>query len=604
MKRINYILLILISTVFSSCEKETLGVLMDEKDKNYNNIYVNPADTAGIVVPEGYSMVIMGESQTGTRAVNGASDRISHLQYLLYERQDDGIYKLYNKMVVFNSAGSKNWPYDAQIEILPKGKSWKVVFLGNMSKSLFGAYQTEEVLTGVDDNANYDDARIHLPQVEFAAQTMFHLAENDFTTHNGDATVEVPITLKRIVSRHDIYQEGSNDMVTYYTETLKDKLYNDIFIGNESVFRYQLKETVLKEIIWPFTCAGLFAITEPENYRTTYKAIDWYLNNSDLYAEDYKITWQKLAKEEQAFTFLKNDDYLNNYFLNFAEYLYEAFVEGNDPDAMENALTQVCTENENQFMDNVQNKISTYFKANYKTGVLAPWSGHAIIKRNEVPSVVKLSLDVVEHDKPGQKFYQGNTRTNGRKYFSIVTLPEKDETNRLNMEEILGTPYFNGGGVDQLPTTTNNTTVISNSPLNGGPFLPNMKYDCIQKVTTATLIDKTLWTPYEKNWHKMELNYENIMSYLFLKDDGKGTITMGSSNHIKELCKEQQYVAAGNFYASTNRLTNALSIILKSIYFRLETDTSKVFPFTFKSPVFQDNINAVVVWEEATPKEQ
>lgn len=597
MKQISYILVILISVFFSSCEKETLEVQSVEKDKNTNNIYVNPADTAGIIVPAGYSMVIMGESQTGTKAVS-SSDRISHLQYLLYEDTGAG-YKLYKREKVFESTGTKNWPYDAQIEILPKGKSWKVVFLGNMSKSIFGAYQTEEVLTGVEEGVDfYDDARIHSPQVEFTAQTMYHLVEKDFSTSNDDNTVEVPVLLKRIVSRHDIYQEGSNDMATYYSETLKDKLYGDIFTNYESVFRYQLRDAILKEIIWPFTCAGLAAVTTPENHRSTYKVVDWYFNNPDLYAQEYKVVWEKYVERENQLGFLKKDDYLNNYFLNFAEYLYEAFVEGKDQAAVENALSQICIDNYEGFIEQIQSKIGILFKANYTSGILVPWSGHAIINRSAVPSVIKLSFEVKQRDSAGQKFYQGNKRTSGRNYISIVTLPEQDETYKLVLNEILQTPFHNGGGIEVLPTT-NHSTVISSSLLEGGPYLQNKKYDCIQKVTGATLIDKTKWASTESNWYEVKLSYENIMGYLSLDDDSKGTITIGSPTNKKTLCSNQVY--NGTSYAtSSGQIITFLNSILRGVHNEYPI-TTVIFPFKFKAPLFKDNIDATIVWGQAIP---
>lgn len=602
MKAIKYIVTILITVSFFSCEKDNFDIQHTKEGQDFN-IPINPKDTAGLVVPEGYAMVVMGESQTKTRAVT-SSDRISHLQYLIYESTATG-YQLYKKEVVFESFGTKNWPCDAQIEILPKGKEWKVVFLGNMSKSIFGNSQTEEVLTGTNVGTSYyTDARIILPKVEFSNQTMYHFAESNFSTNA--ATVEVPLVLKRIVSRHDIYQEGPALMNEYYEQVLKDKLYKDIFTASNSVFRYQLKDCILKEVIWPITYMGLQAVTTPDNYKTSYKSVKWYLENPSMYNQAYLTGWADIVSDTRdALGFLPLDDYVNNYYLNLAEYLYEVFVEDSDPTIIESVLSQICTENNEDFITNAQKKISTFFKANYRSGTLLPWSGNAIIDRTAVPSIIDFSFNVIQSDNAGLKYYNGNTRTNGRNYFSVVTLPDASADSKLTFNKIYITDFTNsGGGIDQLPSVDKKTE-ISGSPLNGGPFLQNMKYDCILKLTSATLTNRTSWTPYTNNWQDVNLSYYNILTSLSLVDDSKGTITIGSSSFKKTLCTNQVYGGDKYFARVSAELLIPLTKVLCSIHNmtpgQITTDLTKTlrFPFSLKAPIFQDNIVVTMAWEDA-----
>lgn len=607
MKRYNYIFAILIALFLFACEKESFDVRHPEKEHD-KGLNVNPTDTAGVVIPEGYAMVIMGENQAETKSVTGSSNRISHLQYLIYESTGGG-YLLYKKEIVFESFGSKNWPYNAQIEILPKGKDWKVVFLGNMSKSIFGSHQTEEVLTGVEVGTSmFDNVHIHLPQVEFTNQTMFHCGISAFNTKDeGTTTVEVPVTLQRIVSRHDIYQEGPASMDEYYTQVLKDKLYADIFTASNSIFRYQLREHMLKNVIWPITYMGLQAVDNPNDYKESYKAVKWYLDNPGMYIQAYLDAWKKMFTTVQnTFGFLKQNDYQNNYYLNLAEYLYNVFVEDNDPAIIEHVLTQICNENYNDFITNAQNKIGTYFKANYKSGILFPWTGNAIIDRGSVPSVIDLTFNVIEKDIAGLKCYNSISRTNGRSYYSVTTLPDADEKNKLVFNTISLTDRTNdGGGIEQLPESDKRTE-ISSTQLDGGAFLQNMKYDCILKLTAATLKDKTSWTPYDNNWQDVDLSYYNILENLSLTDDTKGTITIGSGSFKKILCTNQSYGSGAYYAGAVGELQMPLGKVLNSIHNITTEDIGdpKVVkalrvPFSLKAPIFQDNIEAATAWNEA-----
>ena len=149
-------------------------------------------------IPEGYMRVTFPAEKLETRAVNGQDGRISHLRYLVYKKGDQTTYKLYKNDVVFNnSSGTKvNWPYADLSIYLPINSDYKVVFLGNVDKSLFKD-QTGELLTGAEVGTNsYEDARIVAPSVSFNEGThnLYYWANCSFNTNveeNADKTMTI-----------------------------------------------------------------------------------------------------------------------------------------------------------------------------------------------------------------------------------------------------------------------------------------------------------------------------------------------------------------------------------------------------------------------------
>lgn len=256
MKRLYIYIAIIGSILFSSCEKEIMSIEKGQPDDNYPDYIINPEDTAGIIVPDGYSLVIFPGSKVQTRAaINGESNRISHLKYLIYQEDGAGAYKLLKEKTVFSTPGTKTWPYTAQTELLPSDKTYKVVFLGNVDSSLFG----KEVLTGTGTNANYTEARIHLPANGFSEANMFHWFRSTPFTPASDAVNNniIPVTLQRIVSRYRIIKEqldenhlsGKDYKTNYYSQLLDKQLKDDFFTGRQSLFTQSLKAAIAEDLI-------------------------------------------------------------------------------------------------------------------------------------------------------------------------------------------------------------------------------------------------------------------------------------------------------------------------------------------------------------------
>ena len=185
MRKINYIFALLLCFFLFSCEKEEFSSA-DNNQNDEDEFYINPEDTAGIVIPDGYSLVVFPDSKAMTRAT-GDETRVQHLQYIIYQDNGDGNYIQYRANDKVNQDLS-SWPIKAIVTSLPKGKSYKVVFLGNVDKSAFGVNQTTDVLIGTGKGTNYTDARIVLPIVEFSDNNMFFYAKADFNKRNSLCT--------------------------------------------------------------------------------------------------------------------------------------------------------------------------------------------------------------------------------------------------------------------------------------------------------------------------------------------------------------------------------------------------------------------------------
>lgn len=177
-----------------------------------DNPYAGTVDTTGIVVPEGYTLVAFpGADTPETRAaVTGNDARITQLQYLLYQEmpRGSGVYKLRQRRTVFGASDAKTWPRKAETMVLPNDERFRVVFLGNADKSLFGG---QEVLTGVTGGDSlYTGVRLHLPVTEFTDNTMYYMDKADFSSDDAGAgrIIYVPILMQRIVSRIDVRKQS------------------------------------------------------------------------------------------------------------------------------------------------------------------------------------------------------------------------------------------------------------------------------------------------------------------------------------------------------------------------------------------------------------
>lgn len=195
---------VLSSFLLGGCGKEDTDTLFEQA-----------GDTPAGSVKEGCFDVTFfanqpGEGAPGTRAaITGSSDRVQTLMYILYKKDESGVYQYVKHVTLFRPDNysvpeTHWWPHEAVKETLPNG-DYRVVFLGNLDSNLF-AGQGSTAILGDYRNTAYGEARIRMPQAgptAFTNTNMFYMAKADF---NQD-TPDVDILLQRIVTQHEYQRE-------------------------------------------------------------------------------------------------------------------------------------------------------------------------------------------------------------------------------------------------------------------------------------------------------------------------------------------------------------------------------------------------------------
>lgn len=226
-------MLLLLAAAFTSCDKQETEDMQNTPDMD---------------IPAGYMKVTFPAEKAETRAVNGDDRRISHLRCLVYKEDENQTYRLLQNNVLFEHSGGTtvSWPYTDFSIYVPKDADYKVVFLGNVDKSLFEG-QTDDLLSGVENDAAYEDASIIAPAAGFdeSKYNLYYWAGCSFNTtpqepDNNNMTVSA--TLKRIVSRCRLsgygIKEGTDELgpENNYSSWFYYSLLNDDGLLGEQVF--------------------------------------------------------------------------------------------------------------------------------------------------------------------------------------------------------------------------------------------------------------------------------------------------------------------------------------------------------------------------------
>ena len=303
MKRFYILAIVAASLFFTACEQEDMlaNVPRPEQPDNGGDYVINSEDTAGIVVPEGYGLVVFPGSKAQTRAsidnpFIGSNTQIGHLQYLIYQEVPAGS-SSYELLVNKEVNKPETWPASAQTTSLKATGKYKVVFLGNVSNSLFG---DETVLSGIDEGASYADAKIHLPSFnKFNSGNLFYWFRSaDFEVEAGKTTV-VPITLQRIVTRSSLTTYGIQEGITVNGEDYPSKFYaslldqnhplgfyNNVF-GQGSLFEKTLQEMLERDIIFPLALCleNVNMLDSNKEYASWYNGLD-----KEEYLQNYVVS--------------------------------------------------------------------------------------------------------------------------------------------------------------------------------------------------------------------------------------------------------------------------------------------------------------------------
>ncbi len=267
--------LLLLAAAFTSCDKQ--------ESEDMQNM-------PGMDIPAGYMKVTFPAEKPETRAVDGDDKRISHLRCLVYKKDEAQTYRLLSNDVLFEHSGgtSVHWPYTAFSIYVPKDADYKVVFLGNVDKSLFEG-QTEDLLSGVESDAVYEDASIIAPAAGFdeSKHNLYYWAGCSFNTtpqgpDNNNMTVSA--TLKRIVSRCRLsgygIKEGTKELGPqnrysswfYYSLLNEDGLLGEQVFGATGKMGDCFLDILKTDIIYPIA----YMLNTNGSLETSSAAGQWY----------------------------------------------------------------------------------------------------------------------------------------------------------------------------------------------------------------------------------------------------------------------------------------------------------------------------------------
>ena len=186
-------------------------------------------DTRPDALPEGTFVVdyLPSADLPATRGL-GDDEVILSLDYLLYASKDDQEYTLQKHTSISDINAKTRWPltrdnmtWQQRQELkdtLTTGSKYKVVFVANADKEKVWNDKTDfQPMTGVDNDADFDDARLLLPpngdfqQQEDGKYTFYYMwtGEIDPTTngYNKNTPAQMDVVLQRMVNKVEIRLE-------------------------------------------------------------------------------------------------------------------------------------------------------------------------------------------------------------------------------------------------------------------------------------------------------------------------------------------------------------------------------------------------------------
>ena len=204
-----FMLCAVVAVAFTACDKEI-----------YNENGMSPdGTTADGAVPEGYFRATFfpeqeGDASTRAALVDKYSKAIQSLICIIYQEQSDG-FRYLQEMPVLTYDGPVAsegqeiqpkdylWPLKNEVTfLLPKGKKYKAVFVGNSDKNLFEG-QDGQLLSDYKQR-KYDEARLCMPDmgpVAFNNYNMFYLCTVDFSEANfAEGGTPPHVLMQRVVS--------------------------------------------------------------------------------------------------------------------------------------------------------------------------------------------------------------------------------------------------------------------------------------------------------------------------------------------------------------------------------------------------------------------
>lgn len=209
-------------------------------------------DAPAMNLPEG-TFVVDYTASTDGAASRSASDMISSLDYLLYESTDGLTYTLAKRVEIPDIDKDKTaWPLtranmtwaqrEALKDTLNTSNSYKAVFVANAKHDLWG----EDVLIGVGDNANFNDARLNLPTTNpFNESNMYFMDVveiNENRNQPDKGSLDKQILLERVINKIEVKLDEDVNADDYVTNQINE-YYNQMIDGKvaESIMKYMGK---------------------------------------------------------------------------------------------------------------------------------------------------------------------------------------------------------------------------------------------------------------------------------------------------------------------------------------------------------------------------
>lgn len=469
--------LLLLAVAFTSCDK------LETEDMQ---------SIPEMDIPAGYMKVTFPAEKTETRAVNGEDRRISHLRCLVYKEDENQTYRLFENDVLIEHKGgiTVTWPYTEYSINVPKNANYKVVFLGNVDKSLFEG-QTDDLLSGIENNAAYEDASIIAPSAGFdeSKYNLYYWAGCSFNTIPTDpdnSKMTVNATLQRIVSRCRLSSYGIEEGTTelgpqnnysswfYYSLLNDDGLLGEKVFGSTGKMGDSFLEMLKTDIIYPIA----YMLKSRNSLDLNSTAGQWY-NNVGGDAYDFGGRWQSPDDIRTWLTnYAKNSSYYTGENGNALNQFINDLLDENDGKGYRKKMISAVKENDVVDLQNNNRPSYSYAKelaaemlqiaqsGNGKGKFLTTWesmyggtySMDITLDCKNVPQKLDLDLQVTEKQETYTKI-------------CTVTLSSastsKNAENKYN-DKMLNL-YFLGNKEGNSTFGFNNLMINQNSPVNALP---------------------------------------------------------------------------------------------------------------------------------------
>ncbi|HIZ34045.1 MAG TPA: hypothetical protein H9814_11030 [Candidatus Bacteroides merdigallinarum] len=433
---------------------------------------VSSGNTQSGDLPEGTFIVdyLPSADLPATRGL-GEGERILSLDYLLYSEDgtyDDGTpkYTLTKCTSISDIDANTPWPLTRENmtwqqrqelkDTLNTGSKYKVVFVANADKDKvwldkkWADNKEFQPMTGIDDDANFDDARLLLPpngdfQQTDGTYTFYYMWTGEIDPANGynkNTPAQMQVKLQRMVNKVEVKLadevvngiESAGSVDAYVTQLLEG-FYDDNYVKEDHTGI--LDEVVISymtlEKLKPYNSNFPRRHQLTENFLNTYFTQEKVCHISTDINTEVKNVY--MTANKNYFTQVCNWQNITQMKINYDQ---DAF-----PQAIKFDKTTVNEENDKQTL--IAKQQNTYSYLFYTFGNNEGITDDT--KLNRITSITAMKSDTEEAFSLNVNLIPGETITQGNRYFLLTyhpnTLGEGNETfsytkNSYNLQTVLG----------------------------------------------------------------------------------------------------------------------------------------------------------------------